>query len=190
MVDPAALCKTVSPYPNGNDPCLISETGVENSVQFQTCSNMPSSVDPTGYRDCLWMYNATPANLTTFDFNVPLPVGFAAGDTLTCVTIDPTNHSDPTLTPTAGCNQTFGADDTSFNMSFIASPFVKPDAGFFLFMDFDGLAAPDSAGVVVGANVSVPEPGELGLFGLGLLGIGMGYGWKKRRSSRQTNYAA
>jgi hypothetical protein len=33
------------------------------------------------------------------------------------------------------------------------------------------------------ANVtlSVPEPGELGLFGLGLLMLGVGYGWRRRR---------
>ena len=40
------------------------------------------------------------------------------------------------------------------------------------------------------ATFSVPEPGELGLFGLGLLAIGAGYGWGKRRQSRRTHTAA
>lgn len=41
-----------------------------------------------------------------------------------------------------------------------------------------------------GVTVGVPEPGELGLFGLGLLAIGVGYGWKKRRQGRGISNAA
>ncbi|MEO8779275.1 MAG: PEP-CTERM sorting domain-containing protein [Rhodanobacter sp.] len=197
VVEPPADCQTVQPYPNGNDPCLISEIGVENIVQFQTCSNLPAHVVPAAppaYTDCLWMYNATAGNLTTFGFTVSLPIGWEPGDTLDCVTLNPYDPSDPTLTPTAGCDQTFQAGDTSFNMTFTTTgaSYVKPNVGFFLLMDFDGLLAPDNAGVVVSRDmpVRVPEPGELGLFGLGLLGIGWGYAREKRRQGRGTSDAA
>jgi hypothetical protein len=35
--------------------------------------------------------------------------------------------------------------------------------------------------------VSVPEPGALGMFGLGLLVLGVGFGWQKRRQARTSN---
>jgi hypothetical protein len=38
--------------------------------------------------------------------------------------------------------------------------------------------------------VAVPEPGALGMFGLGLLLLGVGYGWQQRRQKlRQSNVA-
>jgi hypothetical protein len=54
---------------------------------------------------------------------------------------------------------------------------VKNNTNFYLMTDF--VNQPDPALV----TVSVPEPGALGLFGLGLLGIGVGLGWRRRQPS-------
>jgi len=185
MVDPAVVCV------NGlnNDSCNIYETGVSNTVDFQPCTSplIPPGVNTAPpYPYCLWMYNATGSNLTTFDFHIPLPTGWGVGDTLECVTIT-ASVGDPTLTPTAGCDQTFGAgSDGFFDISFTADTHIKPNAGFFLLMDFDGLLPSGPAGVVVG----VPEPGVLGLFGFGLLALGVGFGLQRRRRTSAGNEAA
>lgn len=191
MVDPATVCVNGA----NNDPCNIYFTGPPAAqVDFQDCTvtpPIPVGVNPSGtYPYCLWMYNATDKNLKAFDFSVPLPIGWAPGDTLDCVTIIPSHPGDPTLTPTTGCDQTFGVGDTHFDISFTADTFVAPNAGFFLLMDFAGLVPSGPAGVIVGTSVPVPEPGALALFGLGLLGIGVGYGWKRRRANRGIRTAA
>ena len=193
MVDPGVTCSG-NPADSNNTPCVIYNVVVSNSVAFQPCTTppIPSGVIPAGppsYQNCLWMYNGTGTGLTTFDFHIPLPIDFEAGDTLDCLTISAA-AGDPTLTPTAGCDQTFAASDSFFDISFTADTEVKANAGFFLLMNFDGRLAPDAAGVIVNKSVSVPEPGELGLFGLGLLGIGLAYSWKKRRDSRGIHSAA
>jgi hypothetical protein len=50
----------------------------------------------------------------------------------------------------------------------------------YLFVDFTNNPGTSS----VTADISVPEPGVLGLFGVGLLAIGVGYSWRKGRQGR------
>ena len=59
------------------------------------------------------------------------------------------------------------------DVSFFAS--LPNNTNFYLITDFVNQPGP----AIV--TVSVPEPGELGLFGLGLLVLGVGYGWQRRR---------
>ena len=171
------------------DPPITGPT----SVNFQPCEGLPipSVASDLGYTDCLSMSNGTSHYLTTFDFTMPIPVDATQGDGFQCDTVE---NGDATLAATDDCalESYFGIDDTSFTMSFFAAdgPGVAPGASFFLLMDFDGLTAPQAAHVNVGPITSVPEPGALGLFGLGLLAIGVGYGWEKRRQGRRANNAA
>jgi hypothetical protein len=59
------------------------------------------------------------------------------------------------------------------DLTFFAS--LPNNKNFYLITDF--IDQPNPATV----TVSVPEPGELGLFGLGLLMLGLGYGWRRRQ---------
>ena len=187
----------VDPVPNGyvcdgsaghdNASCNIYTLGSPPYVvSFVSCTNFPNGIIPpgiptSGYNYCLWMNNATGGNLATFNFTVPVPVE-AAGQQLDCQTF-------ANFTPTSNCSQILPLSG-NFTLSFFVPPsaLVNPGNDFYLLTDFD--TSPGPASVSVGATVHVPEPGELGLFGLGLLGIGVGYGWKKQRQSREAKYAA
>jgi hypothetical protein len=70
--------------------------------------------------------------------------------------------------------------------TFSADPGVPTGEDAYLFVDFENNPGDVNATF---ASTSVPEPGELGLFGLGLLAIGVGYGWEKRRQSRRIHTA-
>ena len=64
----------------------------------------------------------------------------------------------------------------SLDLTFFAP--LANNNNFYLITDFE--YQPDPATV----TVSAPEPGELGMFGLGLLALGLVYGWRKRRQAR------
>jgi hypothetical protein len=184
-----------TPCQNTNGTCAIDFAPPVPQVGFIDCSiihDAQLTALGAGYNYCLWMTNNTAANLTTFNFFVPFAAGTVnENDTLECVPT-PSGHS-PHLTPTGSCAQlqSLHSTDTSFDMTFTANPsFVAQNGTFILAMNMGGAAYADPGlygpvGVTVGTSVSVPEPGDLGLFGLGLLAIGVGYGWKKRRENRR-----
>jgi hypothetical protein len=63
-----------------------------------------------------------------------------------------------------------------FTVSFFANPLLPNSTDFHLFTDF--VNSPSAA-----VTVSVPEPGTLGLFGLGLLALGAGTGMRRRHQA-------
>ena len=194
------LCDASS-IAHSNQPCQITSLGAPPyTVTFLDCAHettgvIPNSVDlsqgGTNYTggNCLWLANNSGSTLTAFSFTMPVPTGLR-GDTITCQSAGSGTGAEPAFTATGACAQPGGLvlqDSGTFTLSFLASAGVVTGHEFFLFTDFNFDTNPlDPASVTVG----VPEPGELGLFGLGLLGIGVGYGWKKRRQGRGTSNAA
>ena len=79
------------------------------------------------------------------------------------------------LLRSADCPQALPDPGSLFTVSFFPHPPLPNRTDFYLFTDF--VNSPGAANV----TLSVPEPGELGLFGLGLLMLGVGYGWRRRR---------
>jgi hypothetical protein len=69
-----------------------------------------------------------------------------------------------------------------FKVSFFGP--IANNTNFYLITDF--IENPGYAEV----TVSVPEPGTLGLFGLGLLALGVGVGLQRRRQTSRSNEAA
>jgi hypothetical protein len=177
VVDPTAI-------PCASDaPCSIYNLDTPFIANFVSCSHppagpIPHSVNTAGFTYCLWLNNVTGSGAGRIDFELRVPAD-AVGQSLECDSDAPSVLVAvvcPTSLPT-----TAGA---SFTISFISNPPLADNHDFYLLTDF--AVDPGSAGV----TLSVPEPGELGLFGLGLLGIGLGYSWKKRRQSDRAHYAA
>jgi|GEM_PF-857853 len=203
MVDPVGG-QTIPPVNNwicdgssavhSNMPCNITSLGAPPYVvDFLACDHpgagvIPNAIDLSGYvgGNCLWLSNNTGSALTTFSFTMPVPTGLG-GSTISCQASADANIR---FTPTGACALGAGLtleEGGMFTLSFAASPGVPGTNEFFLLTDFSFADNPlGPASVTVG----VPEPGVLGLFGLGLLGIGMGYGWQRRRRTFRGNEAA
>ncbi|MEO6925135.1 MAG: PEP-CTERM sorting domain-containing protein [Rhodanobacter sp.] len=186
-----------TPCEDGGNVCSINNLPPPApSVAFTDCSKIHDTQLTTlgsGFNYCVWLNNNTGANLTTFNFVIPFAAGTVSdGDTLSCLPFSSeSNGMTVALTPTSGCSHGLSSTDTFFDLTFTASPYVGQQGTFILAMNLDNAAfRSDSPFGPTGVTVGVPEPGELGLFGLGLLGIGVGYGWKKRRESRRNGYAA
>lgn len=176
---------------HSNQPCNIYTLGTPDyAVTFLPCNTQGIPVPPApadfsaGY--CLWMNNVTAPlpsdplpNTFTFTFTVPHGGSMDGIDALTCDSTGPTGFS-----ATNNCPGVASVGDT-LAIKFRTDPALSNGANFWLYTDF--LQSPGIARVT--ASVSVPEPGELGLFGLGLLLVGVGYGWEMRRKSRRTHGA-
>ncbi|MEP7184858.1 MAG: PEP-CTERM sorting domain-containing protein [Rhodanobacter sp.] len=177
IVDPA-------PTPCRSDsPCSIYELGTTYKANFISClhqpnGTIPNSVDTEGFSYCLWLNNVTGNNASRFDFDLTVPTG-AGGQQLQC------QSDDPGHLVAIQCPEFLPADGDSFGLAFLRNLPLGYNRDFFLLTDFQ--VNPGSAGVSLSAT-SVPEPGELGLFGLGLLG--MGIGWQRRRLTSGGNKAA
>lgn len=159
-------------------PCNISKLDTPYSVEFMPCSDVQGAAVPTGATWCLWMNNVTrhAAGDFTFEFEVPTGGSGSDADGLVCGSIYNGVVTDncPSTLPNAG---------SLFSVSFFARPPVPNRFNFYLFTDF--VTSPGYADV----TVSVPEPGELGLFGFGLLLLGVGLGRQKWRRMGQNNAA-
>lgn len=98
-------------------------------------------------------------------------------------------------------NRFNGSDSATYSLSFAdtltTSPFVANGSGWLSYAHVQGLAPSNCSGFVVSGNgafnnpgglcdgstpppVSVPEPGVLGMFGLGIVLIGGFLGWRRR----------
>lgn len=170
IVDPA-------PTPCSSDtPCSIYDLGTTYQIDFVSCSHPPTgpipvSVDTAGFSYCLWLNNVTGTTASQFDFDLTVPTG-AAGQQLDCQSDNPNTLME--------CPDFLPGDGDPFGVTFLLNPPLGYDRDFYLLTDFQ--ADPGSAGVTLSAT-SVSEPGELGLFGLGLLAIGLGYRWRTRRQT-------
>ncbi|MGN6191803.1 MAG: PEP-CTERM sorting domain-containing protein [Rhodanobacteraceae bacterium] len=162
------LPPTTAPQCAHDDPCSIGLLNHTYQVNFIPCGDV-LGVDTSGFSFCLWMNNVTThaASKFTFQFIVPSGGSFS-GDQLECGSI-PTNFA------TDNCPQALPDPGSLFTVSFFPHPPLPNRTDFYLFTDF--VNSPGAANV----TLSVPEPGELGLFGLGLLMLGVGYGWRRRR---------
>lgn len=183
IFDPTPSILSVSAPPTAS--CYL---GQQNPICSMTLVNTPYSVDfvdcsllaganipvPNGMTYCLWMNNVTGYSVSkfTFEFNVPSN----GGDPLQC-------GSQGQYVATNNCPSSVPPDGSLFNVSFFTTPAIPNNTDFYLFTDFG--TSPGTAKV----TLSVPEPGQLGLFGLGLFALGIGYGWRKRRQVRRDQAA-
>ncbi|MEO6798913.1 MAG: PEP-CTERM sorting domain-containing protein [Rhodanobacter sp.] len=141
--------------------------------------------DLNGFTWCTVLVNFSQSALTSLDFTFTVPEQGMHDDynTVTCDGI-PAGLS-ASFCPPASLAAPLTAGD-SFNVSFSAFPGVPVGQAAYLFVDFTNTPGTTSLRF---SPLSVPEPGELGLFGLGLLGIGVGYGWRRRRQTSRGNEA-
>lgn len=156
---------------NDYTPCNISKLGTPYSVSFVNCSTL-TGLNPSASGWCLFMTNVTRGALSKFTFQFTAPSGGSLDNTdeLTCGSQPPgfaTNNCQDGATVAAG---------DFLDLSFFAP--LPNNTNFYLITDF--VNQPEAATV----TVSVPEPGVLGMFGLGLLALGVGFGWQKRRQAQ------
>lgn len=132
--------------------------------------------DLDGFTYCAILNNLSGSPLTVLNFMFDVPVQGPNDDynTVTCTGI-------PSSVSASFCPPVPLTVGDSITASFSASPGVPINQDAYLFIDFANTPGTTSLTLT---PLSVPEPGELGLFGLGLLAIGVGYGWQKRRQSR------
>ncbi|HEX7324580.1 MAG TPA: PEP-CTERM sorting domain-containing protein [Rhodanobacteraceae bacterium] len=149
----------------------INALGGSTPVSFLPCSQLPSGVNTQGSSYCLWLNNVSGQAGSTFNFVFTVPNGGSSSSGFECSSVVPapavvTNNCPP-ASPAAG---------SLLSVSFFVQPPLPTNTDFYLFTDFTN--SPGTANV----TVSVPEPGELGLFGLGLLALGLGVAWRRRTS--------
>ncbi|HWG66687.1 MAG TPA: PEP-CTERM sorting domain-containing protein [Rhodanobacteraceae bacterium] len=156
---------------NDYTPCNINQINTAYAVTFVDCSTLPG-LNPPAQGWCLFMTNVTRRSLNTFNFQFTAPSGGSSdgSDLLTCGSQPPGFASD-------NCQD--GATVTAgdfLDLSFFAP--LANNTNFYLITDFVNQPGPATV------TVSVPEPSELGLFGLGLLILGVGFVWQKRRQAQ------
>lgn len=172
-------------------PCAITDVSDTYAMNFVAASNagcQSAAAIPgvgeagiAGFNFCMILVNFTQpqAPLTGFNFTFVVPT---AGNTDDYSFVDcdgiPSNVLASSFCPSGPIH----AGDL-VTASFSASPGVPVSQLAYLFVDFSNNPGTSS----MTADVSVPEPDVLGLFGLGLLAVGVGYGWQKRRQSRSTH---
>lgn len=159
-------CTQSSGSLNNYTPCNVSEVNTPYTITFVNCSTL-SGISAQGW--CLYMTNVTGGPLNTFRFQTTVPDGGSldGSDLLQCSSLPPGFATD---------NCTDGAMVTAgqlLDVTFFA--LLPNNTNFYLITDFLNQPAPATV------TVSVPEPGQLGLFGLGLLALGVAYGWQRRR---------
>lgn len=161
-------CTLSSGNLNDYTPCNVSKLDTPYDVAFVDCSTL-TGLNPSAAGWCLYMTNVTggPLNKFTFQFTVPGGGSLDNSNLLHC-------GSQPPGFATDNCKD--GATVTAgelLDVSFFAQ--LPNNTNFYLITDFINQPSPATV------TVSVPEPGELGLFGLGLLVLGAGCTWQKRR---------
>ena len=162
-------------YLNDYTPCNVSQLDTAYSVEFVDCSTLTGIGSPTGW--CLFMDNTTGKTLESFTFKFTAPAGgsYDGTDVLTC-------SSSPADLATNNCpNGTSLTVGQSLDLSFFGP--IANNENFYLITDFK--QSPGYADV----TVTVPEPGVLGMFGFGLLALGVGFGWQRRRQTPRGNQA-
>jgi len=160
-------------------PCNISKLNTPYDVQFVGCGTLTGLSPLVSSGWCLFLTNVTGGPLHTFTFDFTAPSGGSADgtDELTCGSQPPgfaTDNCVDGLLVTPG---------ESLDLSFFAT--LPANENFYLITDFF-----NSPGIAT-VTVNAPEPGELGLFGLGLLALGAAFGWQRcQRAQRHRNEEA
>ena len=170
--------------------CSINDASATYEMSFLDVSNAncqsaagdPPGADISDFSYCIVFTNFSQTVLTSFNFTFTVPTQ-GSSDDYSFIVCD----GFPTGVTNSFCPQAPLHAGDSISMSFSASPGVPNTQSAYLFVDFEN--SPGTT-LTTFAPVSVPEPGALGLFGLGLLVIGVGFGWEKRRQNRGTHYAA
>jgi hypothetical protein len=152
---------------NNYTPCRVTQLNTPYTVEWVDCSSLSPGLMASGW--CLFMDNVTGGSLSSFrfEFNVPSGGSSDGSDLLEC--------SSQGIRGPVSDNCPDGArlsPGDSLDLSFFT--LLPNNTNFYLITDF--INQPDPATV----TVSAPEPGELGLFCLGLLMLA-GYGWRRRR---------
>lgn len=142
-------------------------------VDFLPCSQLPSGINTQGSTYCLWLNNVSGDAGHTFTFAFTVPKGGSPSSGLTCLSVVP-----PPTVMTNNCPASSPAVGSDLTVSFFADPSLPNNTDFYLFTDFRN--SPGMATV----TVAVPEPDALGLFGLGLLALGIGVAWRRREAFR------
>lgn len=155
-------------------PCNVSKLNTPYAVQFVDCGTL-TGLSPPAAGWCLFLTNVTGGPLHTFTFNFTAPAGGSADhtDELTCGSQPPGFATDNCVD---GLHVTPGE---VLDLSFFAP--LQANENFYLITDF--FNSPGTATV----TVQVPEPGELGMFGLGLLALGAAFGCKRRQMAPRNN---
>lgn len=152
-----------------DDPCNIGLLNHTYQVNFISCDQILGTTDASGFTYCLWMNNVTGHSASKFTFQFIVPSGGSqSGDELDCASI-------PTDFATDNCPESLPDPGSLFTVSFFTHSPLPNRTDFYLFTDF--VNSPGAANV----TISAPEPAGLGLFGLGLLMLGIGYAWQRRR---------
>lgn len=167
----------IDPVCTQNEPCNIFYVGDIYQATFVPCSDLPADVDTTGFDSCLWLNNVTGSAVSSFDFTMAVPTG-DGGQGLEC------SGSPSSVIPTE-CPLLLPSDGDIFDVGFLSNPALPSNTDFYLLTDFAY-----TPGTTADVTVSVPEPGEPGLFGLGLLAVGVGYDLHRRRRTPRTQEAA
>jgi hypothetical protein len=162
---PSANCIPAGQY----TPCNASLVNIPYLVDFVSCSQIPGGIVPSDMTWCLWMNNVSQHSVSKFTFEFFVPSN--GGENLQC-------GWQGQYAATDNCPSTVPSDGSLMSISFFTTPSIPNNTDFYLFTDFGVM--PGTAKV----TMSVPEPGQLGLFGLGLLALGLGYGWRKRHQVR------
>lgn len=165
-----------------NQPCNVLQLDTKYTETWLGCDtpgipDMSSTNPPFSPTYCLWFNNVTGVAANVFTFSFAVPEG-AGGEALTC-------DSSPDNFAMSNCPDALPASGSTVTFTFVADPALPNSTDFYLATDF--ASQPDPGSVVV--SVSVPEPGVLGLFGFGLLAIGVAYGWQRRRKARPVSAA-
>ncbi|TAN05560.1 MAG: PEP-CTERM sorting domain-containing protein [Rhodanobacteraceae bacterium] len=175
------------PVCTSNTPCNIGLPNTMYQATFLSCASgaiLPPSVCTTAPVTSswygVWFNNVTGYALNTFTFSIPIPAGFG-GQSLTC------SGSPPGSGITVDCPSTAPAADSDLDLTVHTNPALNGGQAGTLPEDFYLLA--DIPFTTTGVVASVPEPSELGMFGLGLLALGLGVGWQKRRHAQRGNEA-
>jgi len=153
-------------------PCNINKRNTPFAVQFVDCGTL-TGLSPPASGWCLYMTNVTGGSLHTFTFDFTAPSGGSADgtDELTCGSQPPGFATDNCID---GMHVTAGQ---MLDLSFFAP--LANNTNFYLITDFF-----NSPGIAT-VTVNAPEPGELGLFGLGLLALGVAFGWERRQTAQR-----
>lgn len=171
------------PICTSNTPCNVALVNTMYQATFLSCASgdiLPASVCSTAPVTStwygVWFNNVTGYALSTFTFSIPVPTGLGGGS-LTCAGSPPSGY-------TLNCPSAVPTDGSDLFLTVHANPAVNggqdgtSPENFYLLADVPFTTA--------GMVASVPEPSELGLFGLGLLALlGLSWGQKRRLAQRR-----
>lgn len=158
-------------YTIGPSGLVLGQPGTVAPVDCSNYAGLPS--DLAGSVSCFGFNNVSGAAITSFKFTFSFTpdegtqLGLT-GQTLSC-------GVDNYLT-TFRCPSGELQPDTLYTMLFGGMPPIPDNTDFYFGSDVSLGNLPFAA-----TPNPVPEPPDLGLFGLGLLGIGIAMGWRRRQ---------